>query len=256
MARKMGYMDYDLFQKIIDDAASSGIRRVHFYLHGEPLLHPKVVKMIAYMKSKRICINLVTNGMLMDEKLSVDILNSNVNFGDCITFSILGDSKEVHEKIMRGVDHERVFNNVVNFVELRKKLKKRGPTIETVFYLMPENVNELSLYHKRWKGIVDHVKGTANISYSYADYKKEKKDNVPLRQETCMNIWERMTVHWNGDVSMCCEDVDGDYTVGNLSEMTIKEAWNSKKLSHFRKLHKENRFREIALCKNCDLFSP
>jgi len=256
MSRKKGYMEFGLFQKIIDDAADIGVRRVHFYLHGEPLLHPEIIKMIAYMKSKRIGFNLVTNGMLMDEKMSLEVLSSNVNFGDCITFSILGDSKEVHEKVMKGVDHQRVLNNVINFVESRKKLRMHGPTIETVFYAMQENAHELPQYIKRWKGIVDHVKGGHDISNSFAEYNKTEHGSLTLRKETCMNIWERMTIHWNGDVSMCCEDIDAGYIVGNLAQQTIKETWNSDKLSAFRNLHKEKKFGEIALCKYCDMFSP
>jgi radical SAM protein with 4Fe4S-binding SPASM domain len=255
MRRKKGYMEFALFQKIIDDAANIGIRRVHLYLHGESLLHPELAKMIAYMKSKRIGFNLVTNGMLMDEKKSTEILSSNVNFGDCITFSILGDSKEVHEKIMRGVDHERVFNNVTGFVASRKKLHMHAPTIETVFYSMPENADELPQYIKRWKNTVDHVKCGHSISSSFAEYKKSD-NTLPVRKKTCMNIWERMTIHWNGDVSLCNEDIDGDYIVGNLYQNTIKETWNSSKYLAFRNLHKEKRFEEIALCKNCDMFSP
>jgi radical SAM protein with 4Fe4S-binding SPASM domain len=256
MSRKKGYMEFGLFQKIIDDATNIGIHRVHFYLHGEPLLHPDIVKMIRYMKTKRIGINLITNGMLMDKKKSLDILKSDVNFSDCITFSILGDSKEVHENVMKGVDHDRVFNNVIDFIKLRKKLRTHGPTIETVFYTMPENAHELHMYFKRWKSIADHARCGPDVSKSYAEYKKTDDNNMPLRRKTCMNIWERMTIHWNGDVSLCCEDIDGDYVVGNMSDKTIKEAWNSDILLSYRALHKEKKFGEIALCKNCDLFSP
>jgi len=200
--------------------------------------------------------NLVTNGMLFDRKKIIDILSSNVNFGDYVTFSILGDSHEVHETVMRGIDHERVIHNVLDFVELRKKHGTNGPTIETIFYAMPENVHELQQYVKRWKGIVDHVKKVPSISNSFAAYKKGLNDDIPLRQNTCMNIWERMTVYWNGDVTMCCEDIDGNYVVGNLAEKTIKEIWNSRELLSFRALHKEKRFGEIALCKRCDMFTP
>ena len=37
--RPRGFMEYELFTKIIDDASSVGVKRIHLYLHGEPLFH-------------------------------------------------------------------------------------------------------------------------------------------------------------------------------------------------------------------------
>lgn len=143
-----------------------------------------------------------------------------------------------------------------HLMALRKELRMHAPTIETVFYAMQKNAQELPLYIKRWKGIVDHVKYGHDISSSFSINKKSADDHLPVRQKTCMNIWERMTIHWNGDVSLCNEDIDGDYIVANLARQTIKEAWNTDKLKAYRNLHKEKRFQEIPLCKNCDMFSP
>ncbi|MCK4799188.1 MAG: radical SAM protein, partial [Spirochaetes bacterium] len=136
MDREQGYMDMDLFKKIIDNAFEIGIKRVHLYLHGEPLQHPNIIDMIGYIKSKNIGISMTTNGMDLDKRKIKLILNSGVNIADHIIFSILGYSKDVHEKIMRGVNHDKVLKNVLDFIELRKKYKAKGPIIETVFYRM------------------------------------------------------------------------------------------------------------------------
>jgi radical SAM protein with 4Fe4S-binding SPASM domain len=252
MEREKGYMDFNLFQKIIDDAAKTGVKRVHLYLHGEPMLHPDIVRMIAYIKSKNIGISMATNGMLLDREKSISILKSGVNSADYITFSILGCSPETHEEIMKGVKHEKVVQNITDFLALRKEYRINGPIIQTIFYQMPENVNETDSYMAKWENIVDHAL-CSPFSNSFAKYKKGSNCLIQQRRKTCRSIWERLTIYWNGAATICCEDVDGDYVLGDLGKQSIKQVWNCDRLSSIRKLHREKKFDEIPLCQRCDL---
>lgn len=251
MERAKGYMDFGLFQKIIDDASEIGVKRVHLYLHGEPLLNSQIVNMIGHIKSKNLAFTIATNGMLLDSKKIEDILSSGVNNSDHFMFSILGHSKVVHEWIMRGVNHERVKKNLLLFLKLRKLFKLNGPVIETVFYQMPENEQERKQFYNYWHGTVDHVRICDKISEQFSRFKTE--DNfLPPRSKTCRNLWERMTVFWNGDVTLCPGDLDGLNVFGNLKKKSIKELWNCEELLSIKKSHKENRFHDLSLCSNCD----
>jgi radical SAM protein with 4Fe4S-binding SPASM domain len=251
MQRKRGYMDFDLFNKIIDEASAIGVKRIHFFLHGEPMLHPRIIDMIRKIKTNGMGMSMHTNGMLFSREEIRDILNSGVNSGDYFIFSILGFSKEVHQKIMRGVNHDRVIKNVLEFLALRKQQKVNGPIVDVIFYGMPENCSEEAQFVEYWRDIVDHVHIAKEISTSFAKYKTGPK-SIPVRKRTCKNLWERMTIYWNGDVSICCEDLDGDYVLGNLREKSIKEIWNGDKLLSIKKSHKENNFEKLALCSKCD----
>jgi len=249
--RAKGYMDYGLFQKIVDDASLIGVGRIHLYLHGEPMLHPKTIEMIGYIKSKNIGIHLTTNGILFDKVNIEAILHSGINSADHIRFSILGYSKKVHESIMKGVNHDKVEQNIFNFLELRKKHRINGPVIETIFYLMPENEQEKDQFMEYWSGKVDHATIVGRISKSFSEYKKGSIVIAP-RVHTCVNLWERMSVFWNGDVTLCCIDVNGDYILGSLKEESIMKVWNCQQLLSIKKLHEEKQFRKFPFCANCD----
>lgn len=251
MKREKGYMDFSLFQKIIDEAAVIGVRRVHLYLHGEPMLHPRAVDMITYIKASGLGITMPTNGMLFTEDKILKLLGSGLNSSDYIIFSILGHSKEVHEKIMRGVNSEKVRTNLRIFLQLRRQHKVNGPIIEAVFYRMPENAHEATEFEKYWRGIVDHVHPVAEISRQFADYSLDNA-SIPRRNKTCKNLWERMTIFWNGDVTTCIADLDAKYIAGNLKKDTIRTLWNSEILLNFRQLHKDGAFRQLDLCASCD----
>lgn len=251
MKRDKGYMDLDLFRKIIDEASGIGVKRVHLYLHGEPLLHPRVVEMIKHLKTKGLGITIATNGMLLDRKKSELMLLSGMDSADYLTFSILGYSKEVHEKIMRGASHYQVVKNLLDFLELRRNHRINGPIIETVFYEMRENEHEKDQFNKRWQGVVDHVRINGRISEQFSS-RYDKKTSISIRNKACRNLWQRMTVFWNGDVTLCIADLDGLYSLGNLREKSIHEIWNTRALQAIRQLHKDGKFSDLPLCAHCD----
>lgn len=48
---------------------------------------------------------------------------------------------------------------------------------------------------------------------------------VPKSQGSCPIPSQQLAVLWNGDVSLCCLDFDGDMVVGNIREKSLKEIW-------------------------------
>ncbi|MCD4751847.1 MAG: radical SAM protein [Anaerolineaceae bacterium] len=246
--RPKGFMKMDLFKKIVDDAAELGIKRIQLYLLGEPMMHPKIIDMIRYIKTKDIGFHLTTNGTLLTKEKSEEILSSGVTSADYLTVSILGFTKEVHEKVMRGVNHEQIVEDLLYFVEARKRLKVNGPVVETVFYSIKENEHEVQPWLDYWGKIVDHANFGGKAIEAFID------QSLPttLRTRTCSILWERMAVYWNGDVSICGEDMDGELIVGNLREQSIQEVWLGEKLTHLKQLHKEGKFDQISICKYCD----
>lgn len=251
-SRPRGYMKFSLFKKIIDDAAQIGVKRIRLFLHGEPLLHPQIIEMIAYLKTKGLSLNLTTNGIRLNKSCIEAILSSGVNFADQFTISVLGYSKDVHEEIMRGVNHEKVIANVLDFIEARRERRMNGPIIETIFYTMPQNEHEEVQYLNYWRGKVDHARLGGLISESFAKNNQQGVSFKP-RTRTCLQIWERLTVFWNGDVTLCPEDVNGEWIFGNLDGQSINEIWNNEQFRSIKKIHKEKRFQEIPFCFQCDM---
>ncbi len=244
-------MDVGLFKRIIDDASAQKIARVFLYLHGEPFLHPEIVEMIAYIKTRQMAVSLATNGMLLDGPKIDALLKAGLNNSDHLVFSMLGFTKDVHENVMRGVKHDKVTANLFRLLECRKEHRINGPIIETVMYLMPENEAEGQAFTEYWRKHVDHVREVGTVSKQFADYNMPGS-NDRLRQRTCKNLWERMTILWNGDVTLCCADVNGDHVLGNLKHQTIDEIWNCEKYMRIKQLHRDRAFENLPICATCD----
>lgn len=240
-------MEPGLFRKIIDDAAVNRVKVVFLYLHGEPFLHPGLMEMIAYLKSKGLAVVITTNGMLVDREVARRLLSSGLTNADHLIFSVLGHTELTHERIMSGVRHEQVVRNIEGLLAARKALRMSGPIIETAIYRMPENDSEIDDFIARWRGVVDHVRNPAAISKQFAG-----KGNVHSRTAACKNLQERLTVFWNGDVCLCHADLNGRHNLGNLATRGIQELWTSPELIEIRQRHQKGDFTGLPLCKDCD----
>ncbi|MBY8999029.1 MAG: radical SAM protein [Candidatus Thorarchaeota archaeon] len=167
--RPRGHMEFSLFQKIIDEASKIGVNSIFLFLHGEPMLHAKIIEMLRYIKMNGLSFHLTTNGIPFNEKKIRGILRSGVDNGDHVSFSIQGASEEVHDHIVGRKSYVKVVNNLHLFLELRRELNINGPIIETVHYIMPENQHETQKYLQNWTGIVDHVRLSGEISQSFSE---------------------------------------------------------------------------------------
>jgi radical SAM protein with 4Fe4S-binding SPASM domain len=251
-SREKGHMDFSLFKQIIDEAAIIGVNSIFLFLHGEPMIHPKIVDMLRYIKRCGLSFHLTTNGITFSEKAISGILRAGVDNGDHISFSIQGASPEVHDKIVGRNCYEKVLKNIHSLLRHREELKVNGPVIETVYYIMPENQHETQKYLKLWRGVVDHVRLSGEISQSFAQHGEEPEIPI-IRTTACSNLWQKMTILWNGEVILCCNDVDGKIVLGNLNDQSIEEIWNSEKLLAIKRIHKKKEFERIPLCHTCDM---
>ena len=67
---------FDLFKKIVDEAADMGVEMLILHSWGEPLMHPKIIEMIEYATSRCLPTWMSTNATLLDESMSLRLLRS------------------------------------------------------------------------------------------------------------------------------------------------------------------------------------
>ena len=241
-----------MFKQIIDEASNIGVNSIFLFLHGEPMIHPKIIDMLRHIKKSELSFHMSTNGINLDEKVIRGILDARVDNGDHVSFSIQGASQEIHNKIVGRRCYEKVRNSIHLFLRLRKALNVNGPIIETVYYIMPENQHETHKYLQMWRGVVDHVRLSGEISQSFARFEEAPKAPI-VRTAPCTNLWQKMTIKWNGEVVLCCNDVDSKIVLGNMNDQSIGEIWNSQKLLAIKRVHKKREFERIPMCYTCDM---
>jgi radical SAM protein with 4Fe4S-binding SPASM domain len=240
-----GFMDFNLFKKIIDEGAEKGLCSCKLQYRGEPLLHPKIVEMVKYAKDKGILeVMFNTNATLLTEEMSRKLINAGI---DKIICSIDGYTKEVYEKIRRGAKFESILNNIKTIQGLKKEMNSEKPIVRVQMVDTPENHHQIDEYKKFWSKIVEVVAIEDLQDY----HNRTGKEYLVSRDFECQQLWQRIMVMWNGDITLCCGDLYGKLVLGNANKDSISKIWTSEKLNNFRKLHLNGESHKMKVCAEC-----
>ena len=237
-----GFIDFDLFKKIIDEIAGK-VYAVRLSLRGEALLHKNFVDCVAYAKKAGIKeVSTLTNGAKLKGKSLERILESGI---DWITISIDGTG-ETYEKIRKPIKFKQI---VANLTEIRDYKIKRGlvkPVIK-VQGIWPAVRENPELYYNTFAPISDLVAFNPLI-----DYLRRDQDIVYEDDFSCPQLYQRIVIGSDGKVMMCSNDEDGKALIGDVNEQTVQQIWHGPHLNMLRKKHSDPKgFREVAPCREC-----
>ncbi|MEN6318289.1 MAG: radical SAM protein [Syntrophaceae bacterium] len=228
MTRKKGFMDFELYKKIIDE--NSNVEFINLFLWGEPLLHPRIIDMIQYAKEKSIEVTFYSNGTLLDQEMSRRILETGV---DRVTVSLDGVD-EMYEK-SRNYPYEKVERNILGLLELRNEMHVRT-AIDVSMVISEETECGVEAFEKRWTSVADTVRMQRHNTY-------EKKE----RSKSCFELWRgNVLVHWDGTVVPCFIDYDATVKLGDANKQTLREIYNGKEFQQIRAMHAKGNFPEIC----------
>ena len=252
-AEKKGFMDLDLYKKIIDE--------IGVYAHdiclshrGEPLMHPDIFEMIEYAKKKGLYIRLHTNATLLTEEKSCKLLESGL---DLISFSFDGYNKETYEKIRVNANFDETLDNIAFLLKRKREMKKKSPYTILEVIEFPQYAQEMNQTNrKKFEMVLDSmhldefiIKKLHNWGgdYSLETEKKNSGNYLP-----CTFPWYASVILWDGTVVPCPQDFLGSYQVGNVSDNRLSELWNNDKMISLRKKMVNNDIQDLKACINCD----
>lgn len=196
-------LPYQLFTKIVDEASLHGHRSFSLHLFGEPLLYPRIIDCVRYIKERGHAVILTTNGVLLERYWK------DLRCVDKIIWSYKAGVK-VPEELKNWK------NFTVRFFEKRED--ESWPRFEIRgFHNYGGHISTAPFTGKRW---------------------------------ACYHPFLAPAVRSNGDIVICCADPEGKSVVGNVSNMTMVEAW--KKMEWVRQQHLAGVYRGI--CSSCDVW--
>jgi MoaA/NifB/PqqE/SkfB family radical SAM enzyme len=119
-------IDFNFLKKVVDESVKVGTERILFSGIGEPFLHPQIMDMIKYVKSKGVELEIVTNGA----SLTKSDINNLSEFGvDWLTVSISASRSESYAKLHPN-QNEKTFDKIEKNLTYLKKLKKEKNTVK------------------------------------------------------------------------------------------------------------------------------
>ncbi|MHC4660859.1 MAG: radical SAM/SPASM domain-containing protein [Planctomycetota bacterium] len=248
--RKIGHMEWELFEKIVEEAAKYGPRNFTLHKDGEPLMHKRIVDMVRLIrKSHPMNTSYIsTNGLLLRPELSEALIESGL---DILHFSIGASRPETYRKV-RGADLERVEENVMRFLELKRKKKSAKPDVAVQIIVMEDTRREIREFLQKWRrrGVTVSVPGFLTWSGAVDDITLKEIPRVP--RYPCHSLWTAPSVNWDGTVSLCCVDWEAAEILGDLNVEPLADVWNSDKIRQYRTWHLAGEWDRIPVCRNCN----
>jgi radical SAM protein with 4Fe4S-binding SPASM domain len=245
-------MEISLFRKIIDDGRDF-LEFVVPYGIGEPLLNPEIYDMISYCTRNGIPTGISTNGTVLSEKASRRLIEAGLEY---IIFAFDGATRETYETYRKGASFEKVRNNILKFLQIKKEMQSRIFCIVQMVALK-ENIKEAKALIQMW-----NVEGIDDI--------RIKKDEVhnegcaiegstlprPSPRRPCYLLWRGpMYIHYDGTVLPCCY-IYPEPVIGNIKTESLDEIWNSEKMVRLREAHIHGDLRDYKTCQNCPAARP
>jgi len=248
-------MDVDLYKKILDESSDNNLYGIDVSFLGEPLLRKDLPELLKYAKNKGILdIRMHTNGSLLNESVSKKLLDAGLIF---IQIALDANSRETYEKIRVGGDFDKVKQNILNFLRLKKERGLSYPIVKLSFVRMNVNENEIKEFIEFWKDKVNYITIQEYINPYNLQKNNLKPEESNYRNDLvdenfiCTQLFQRLVIRWDGTVIPCCNDFNNKLKLGNVKENTLKEIWDSEKLKHVRTLHLNHEYYKIPVCKTC-----
>jgi MoaA/NifB/PqqE/SkfB family radical SAM enzyme len=240
MDRPVGFMDVDLFRKIVAELKHYSPITLKVGGTGEPGLHPRFHELMAALNGlDGIRVFVYTNGTLLRRYPHYEILKWNIN---TMVISADGTDPDSYNRLRPGGDYRLLREQVEDFYALRNELGQKLPKIEIRHVIMPnETVGQLLEVRKSWLKTSDTVKFNHLISL-------ERNEAFSRPPTVCRQIRREFCIEWDGRVRQC-----GSYPeyLGDLHSSTIEGLWHSPQANFVRDCHQRGDLDPIPACKGC-----
>jgi radical SAM protein with 4Fe4S-binding SPASM domain len=261
--RPTGKLKLDVHQNMLQQL-SKHVFYINYYFQGEPFLHPQFLDLIKEAKKHKIYTATSTNAHFITPQKAEEIVKSGL---DRLIISIDGLTQETYENYRVHGKLEKVIQGTTHIIEAKKRLKASTPHLIFQFLAVKQNEHEIPEVFELGKRMgIDEVRiKTAQLydykngnplmpeNEKYARYKKQADGSYTLKWKTgnhCWRMWSSCVLTWDANVVPCCFDKDAQHQLGNLSDHSFREIWNSKKYTNFRSAVLNHR-NQIEICKNC-----
>lgn len=241
--RAKGFMSEEVFHKILEEIRPHGTP-LRFIGWGEPLSHPKVLEFLRAAHEAGIICHVNTNGSKLSDEMMEELLAIPL---DSIKFSFQGVDRKSYGE-MRNIDF---FDELVDTISRlhTKRGERAKPYMHVSTTITYESRETVRSFKERVAPLVDLV-NVGRTVLEFVDVNavrlrpheleelnrlKEMEDTSLMRHPTpCPEVYDKLTVQWDGGMRVCCNDYDGVTDLGNINDTSLDAAWRRPVIEAYR----------------------
>jgi MoaA/NifB/PqqE/SkfB family radical SAM enzyme len=269
MAREKGMMDLELAKRLIKEVKNTKFcNEIVTNVMGEPLLYKGLFTLLEYanMLGQKICI--LTNGETLDEGMSFKLFQfppAAIN----ISYHVHNDASFSYRQ--SSLTYEQYKNRILNLIDLKFQLKAKTHIHVNVLSTINKphdkfkilgNLKDIDLFKNEWITFAKFIRKKHKIFWQIPDtvypganellpgfavsfylaYHSWSGSILPSGTKVipCLNFFcptpfNQFNVLWNGDLTLCCIDYNGDLVYDNIKNKSIMEAFNSDNIKRIRR---------------------
>lgn len=237
--RPKGDMSKDIIRKVLDELGKHKTP-VRYIRWGEPMLAKNFMYAVVAAKSRGILCHVNTNGSLLDKGMAHFLIDSGL---DSIKFSFQGANAKGYKEFRIENVFDDLIGKIKHLYRLRRQEKKSNPFIQVGTTVTSEPESIIQSFREGFEKIADAVYVSKTMDL------QEKRDVRTLCE--CPEVFDKLSVDWDGTVTACCGDYDNHMVVGDIRENTLESIWASEKMADIRKKLSEYRHEDFYLCARC-----
>ena len=268
--RTKQFLKMSVLKKIMEEIGDN-LESIDFYNWGEPFLNPDLPEMLRYIKicSPKIHLIVSTNASVVSEDMTKKILTSGL---DELWFSIDGADPESYSKYRINGNFTTAYNNMLNFVQLKKVLKS-DTHLQWRYHVNRYNEHLIDKAKKMADNIgieiffgiirtqmgselvepiekaIDRYGSWIPVNENYSGYDLNNKKRK--WKTNCDRIFWESVINSNGSVSPCCCVWEEKFDYGNIIKEPFMKIWNNKKFRLSRLALKGKNIQNDLICVKC-----
>lgn len=241
-------MPVETYTKIIDEARKIGVKSLKLNYINEPMMRKDLEECIKYAAAAGIPnIYMATNGTLLNKKRRKSILESGITK---IFISIDASTGKTYDKQRLDGRFQTVVENVTSLINERNALEKEFPIVRVSFLKNALNIHEANDFKKFWLNKADL------IVFQKMDEVPDVETNLTidlenLGDEGCQFPFKQLVVTADGNILPCCKMSGTKLKIGNINNISLKDAWDSKFMINLQNIHKSTEWKKHTVCFNC-----
>ena len=267
ITRDKGFMSPDVFAKIVREIKRRGLTdTIQFGLMGEPFLNKRVFEFAGLASSSGLTVRCFTNGSLLTTKNIALFAASKI---DELYISYRGVDAQAFSSIS-AMEYDRYISGIRELLAQAGTLEKKKIIIKCFKPSLIDAVANTSGMAKNVKadqsanyvnkllesiGLEPAVSSSKTAFHDTIDLgnnivvrlesiakwndtpdKVDEKEFVRGRVGACDGMRGHIGILYNGDVTTCCKDYDGNNVLGNVADASIFEILESPQATRFNDL--------------------
>jgi MoaA/NifB/PqqE/SkfB family radical SAM enzyme len=245
MNRDIGYMDINIFRRLIDEISSYPVAFIRMIGRGEPAIHPDLKQIMEFLKGMKIKVEFCTNGIIFERYPPEEILEWNI---DLLDVSVDGTNRESYNKIRKNGDYDLLRKNISNFYYTRNKLKRSSPKINIRNVIFPGTTREhIEEFKINWRSVSDMV--IFNEFNPLVRSGVNSRENIRCRSDIFFTAY----IRWDGRIAKCAHQgiYEEEQYIGDLNSDDLRVIWNKPELRELRSLNYKRDYDKMPVCRQC-----